>query len=245
MRNKIKQKYNKIHFNEEQHSYRMDDDDYISVTSLIKQFYPSFDPTGELTAKCALKKGISPREMAEEWTRLGDIAKEKGTEIHLLAQEILEGTYTYPSPIKPEITAKIRLLSPLCEQIKPDLIACEQIIYNQEFKIAGTIDLLTLDEQGFIEISDWKSNRKPIQVDKYWEMMLEPLNTLPANDYHKYALQLSLYRYLLECDGFKCSTLRILHIKDKEIEIMEIPYLKEEVEMILNERKQSILQTMQ
>jgi len=236
MKTRLQQKYSNISFNAEEHRYTVNNKIMISVTQLLKKYTPPFDIDGSITAKHALKNGITPREQADLWKAISEEACLKGTETHQICEDMLKGTYTYPKTINVDYNALIRLLHPVCEEIKQDLLATEQIIYNESLGIAGTIDILSIQDNKIL-IGDWKTNGKDIIIDKSYGTLLPPLNHVPNNDYYKYALQLSLYRYLLELDGFVCKEQSLLHIRETEVKEIPVIYLKEEIEMILKEMR--------
>lgn len=236
IKEKLSKKAENIKFNLEKHKYLLNNKELISVTTLIDLYTPKFDPQGIITARKALEKGITPREQARLWEEQSKEACVKGTETHLIAQQLLEGTYAYPQDANVDLNAKLKVLQPVCEELKPYLIACEQVIYNEKLGIAGTIDLLTLYNNK-IDIWDWKTNSKPIIIDKYYEMMLPPLQHLPHNNYYKYALQLSLYRYLLELEEYNMGNLGLLHIKKNNMDKIMLPNLREEVILMLEDYK--------
>ena len=236
----------KLNFFEENHKYVLEEfkdsnfnpKELISVSELVKKYKEPFDPDGSITARSALKKGITPREMADEWKVNNKKATDKGTLTHKIAQDYLEGTSMYPPTLNAEIMANYRLLIPVCDELKPYLIACEQIIFNETLGVAGTPDVLTL-YQDKIDIWDFKTDKNPITIDdnRYNKYFLPPLQSLPANSFYYYALKMSIYRYLLELDGYEVNTLGLLHICKDEIKEIILPYLKEEVRSILDDIK--------
>ena len=52
----------------------------------------------------------------------------------------------------------------------------------------------------------------------------------------RYALQMSLYQYLLEKAGFEVGDRYLVQITPNDIKIIPVRYLKNEVEMMINER---------
>ena len=86
-------------------------------------------------------------------------------------------------------------------QEKSDIqVLSEVILYSTELKIAGTIDILALDKTtGTYEIIDWKTSKR-IDTTSFGNKMGTSSVTqdVPDCNFYHYALQLSLYRYLLE-----------------------------------------------
>lgn len=115
-------------------------------------------------------------------------------------------------------------------------------------RVCGQIDLL-IKRGNDIIIVDFKTNRE-IKKESYYnrstrshEMMKFPLNNLMDTNYWHYALQLSLYAYLLQQlnSEFNIKSLRLIHIDhdDKQHEY-EVPYLKEEIERMLKHYKKQL-----
>ena len=80
----------------------------------------------------------------------------------------------------------------------------EWAIYDDELKIAGTIDMIHKRGDVF-DIYDWKRSHRiddfwgePIAVNKYGEKGLGELNQIEDTPYWHYCIQQNLYRYILE-----------------------------------------------
>lgn len=119
----------------------------------------------------------------------------------------------------------------------------ELLVYLHEFGIAGQVDKAKFESVGnitYVDIDDWKTNDK-ITTSNGFQKFKAPINHLEETKLNKYALQLSMYAYILECHGFVVRHLRFTHIvldKD-EVEVNRlyyvIPYLRNEVIAILND----------
>lgn len=260
IKNKLQKKAEKLKFFELEHEYNLQGKKLISVSALVELYKPPFDADGSKTADCASRyccvceevsksrsgvckeghviEGISPRVMADIWKSNNKISTDKGTLTHQIFEEMLKGTYTYPQDGNVDLNALLRLLQPLCEELKPYLISAEQIIFNEALGVAGTPDVLTL-YKGKIDLWDLKTDKNPIAIDdnRYNKYFLAPLQDLPANSFYYYALKMSIYRYILERDGFEVNTLGLLHIRSKEIKEIILPYIKAEVIMMLEDYK--------
>ena len=115
-------------------------------------------------------------------------------------------------------------------------------------KVSGQIDCL-IKNGNEITILDWKTNRE-IKKESYYnrstkqhQMMKFPLNNIQDSNYWHYALQLSLYAYLLQIlhPEFVIKGLKLIHInrEQKETEY-EVPYLKDDVERMLKHYKKQL-----
>ena len=93
--------------------------------------------------------------------------------------------------------------------------------------MAGRFDNLSLRDDRLI-LKDFKTNKKIETTSKY--KLTNGLSHLPNTEFHKYSLQLSLYKYMLDVD---CD-MEVIWFNNDEYQIFEIPYLEKEVEIILN-----------
>lgn len=77
-------------------------------------------------------------------------------------------------------------------------------------------------------IKTHNTNKKFATTSKH--KLTNGLSHLPNTEFHKYSLQLSLYKYML---GIDCD-MEVIWFNGDEYQIFEIPYLEKEVEIILN-----------
>jgi hypothetical protein len=115
-------------------------------------------------------------------------------------------------------------------------------VYDPDFNLAGTVDLVLEDSKGRMWIYDWKTNEgknlSDMVGDEWTKPMKEPLSHLKDLPYWHYALQFSLYRYIMEKnEGIEFEGQALVHLKREGLDpaIIHTPYLKKEIESILNE----------
>ena len=111
-------------------------------------------------------------------------------------------------------------------------------IYMEEYGVAGTLDFLERRPDGTFNIYDWKRSKKLIaadgsveQTNRYGKRGFYPVNHLHDCSFHHYALQLSIYRYILEhCYGIQVSHLKlgVFHPDYSMAYIVPVPYLANE-----------------
>lgn len=137
-------------------------------------------------------------------------------------------------------------------------------VYDSKILLSGLIDILLVRGNEFI-ILDWKTNKAPIRFEsgyyaKDFDGSLDLSNFIYKDDYFKhplghladsvgnhYAMQTSTYAYLVESWGFECKGIILCHIRTIEnvkddngddlevVEVYDMPYLKEDVEIMLND----------
>jgi len=138
------------------------------------------------------------------------------------------------------------------------VIYAEKKVFLKDYNVAGMIDVPIIKGDRFV-ILDWKTNKeelhktagyyKKIQLGGKWikstewiktgEMLLYPINHLENSKFNIYALQLSLYAYILEQWGYTLvdNGLEIIHIRNNNNQLIKIPYLKNEVKLLLEHYK--------
>lgn len=117
-------------------------------------------------------------------------------------------------------------------------VVLELIVGNE--LIAGQSDLLLYNlATGKLKFGDYKTD-KDIKFENKYQTYLKPIEHLQQCNYNKYSLQLSIYRYIftkalgLSDDIFEENIIIWLNKDNPNYIIHEVPYLKEEVEKILN-----------
>jgi hypothetical protein len=201
-----------IVFNADDHSYKSLDDsniDWISVTTLVSHFKKPFDAK-KIAEKVSKKKnskwyGIEPKLIQQIWNGESERSTTLGTWYHNQRESDLcsfasmerEGVTVpvfKPSEVKEGIkTAPLQKLEP---GVYP-----EHMVYLRSVGICGQSDLVEV-VNGKVNIIDYKTNKK-IDTESYvdWEgkseKMLPPLDGLDDCNFYHYALQLSIYMYII------------------------------------------------
>ena len=214
----------------ESHKYILStnpDLEFISVTTFIGQFFEKFE--AEKIAKKLV--AVSPKYMAMSVEDVLEMWKESanhGTIVH----EELEEHILNESPLKePKAIQGMNWLNKYKMNSDFDVYP-EVIIYSEELKISGTIDLLLFDKKNnqYI-IMDWKTSKK-IDTKSYKNKrgILPASSNIADTKFNHYALQLSLYRYLLEeYYNIEITQHLILHLKDEKCEGLHVPYMKNNI----------------
>ena len=243
-----------IDFHEEQHFYTLNDYRFgISATSLIETYAQEFDSDG-ISQMVANKRGISQKEVLDEWKKENEFSCIKGSCIHLKAQSLWMGTdyeidyNTIDDTIdkdrlKKEYDIMSKQATDFYNDYKDmyDMIQDEFIVWSKEFDIAGSIDGIMYNKNTQqCCILDFKSNKDLQFKSKYRKKMKVPLHELDDVNGQHYYVQLSIYKYLIEkYTNIKVDELFIVYfnINADSYEIIEIPYLYEEVRKILELRR--------
>ena len=227
-----------ISFDESTHLYKVNGVTLQSVTNFVAGCFPKFD--AEFFAKKkATDLGKTTQEVLEMWEQKGKESRELGTELH----KKIENHYQGISSLEDD-TFKLFLMFADKVELKP--YRTEWAVYDVKHNIAGTIDFVDYQNGEYI-IYDWKRSDKiidngmPIKASKYNEKGNHPLEHLDNTPYYHYALQLSIYKYILENNyNIKISDLRlgIFHPTYEKPYVLRMPYLEKEINDIFGLRSE-------
>ncbi len=241
--------FNDFKFFETDHHYEYKGERVgISVTALIDQYVNEFK--SELIAeKVANKEGKTTQEILDKWKYKADFAKTKGSTCHEYVQSKWNGKKYEPlffdkSANYLDAVTKIQQQAvKFYNDFNDKLIhlADEFIIGSAEYDIASAIDHLFINKlTGELVLIDYKTNSDIYKNEKYEKKMKVPLRHLKDTTLNHYAIQLSIYKYLIEkYTNLKVSEFFIVWFSElnENYEIIEVPYLKDEVEKILENRR--------
>ena len=195
-------------------------------------------------AWAAKKRPDDPQSLIDEWAAKGKEARDLGTlmhdriERHYLGEPHDSDAATDPTFCRFLRFAAERPLTPY---------RTEWRIFSERYKIAGTLDFLALDSDGEFSIYDWKRSTKVVDAsgrvldNSYRRTGHYPLHFLADTTFNHYALQVSIYRFILaEHYGINVGRafLGVFHPDMPRHYCVELPYLRKEVETLLNYRLQ-------
>ena len=221
----------------------------ISVTRLIEEYANEFDK--ELVAsRVAKKEHKTIEQVLDEWEYKNKFACAKGTTCHEYAQSLWSGKHwDYDNfDFSAEYADAVFKIKQQAEQFYNDFkddwehLADEFIIGSEEYDIASAVDHLFIDKKtGELILVDYKTNSYITGYNKsaYDKPMKAPLQKLNDDALTHYKLQLSIYKYLIEkYTNLKLSFMCIIYMSENNDHYMtiDIPYLKKEVEDILEWR---------
>jgi len=254
IKNKIKEVFGKYTFVEDGHYYLCRGKRVgISTTGLIAQYENHFD-SETISQQVANKRGISQKEVLEEWRIENLHSTIKGSFIHEFAQSLWEDKeYVFDYSKVPKEIDIDRLKSDINKLIPQainfyndykdiyELIGCEIYLGDEDFDECGATDQILYNKYtGGIAIIDYKTN-KEIKKESYkHQKMLIPLQQYDDCNYIHYSIQLSGYKYKFE----KNTKLKVdetfivyFNINANNYEIIEPLNMEKEVKKILELRK--------
>lgn len=227
----------------------------VSVTTFIHEYCNEFDELG-MAEKSAIKNNKSVQEILDEWHYKRDFSCEKGTTCHELVQSLWSGEKWKLLPFdgSAEYLQAVNKIQKQANQFRIDYndilenLIVELPIGSEHFDIASCVDNLFYNKlTGGLVLVDYKTNTDIYKDKKYYEnarkkppKMKIPLQHLEDLTITHYYIQLSIYKFLIEkYTGLKVEEMFIVYMSEniENYEIIPIPYLKKEVEKILENRR--------
>lgn len=254
VKKELQKAFGNIEFFENTHTYEINEKKVgISATRLIEEYSQPFEKD-LIAQKVAVRDNKEVYEVLEEWEAKNRFACDKGHICHEYAQKLWAGTFTLEKDLQASDTLKnaceriFRQAKEFFDNFKGFFthIQYEQLVGSEEYDIASAVDHLFLDKEGRIWLIDYKTNSilKGYNDDeknrRYTKNMKVPLQGIKDDALHHYYLQLSLYKYLIEkytnLTIYKCL---IVYMSEniENYELIETPYLMEEVKKILELRR--------
>ena len=172
----------------------------------------------------------------QKWRRDGMRASHMGTDRHHLAECFFNGLpYRW---WEPDIEVLHRFVR---EHMLPHgLVAfnTEKEIVCRDANVAGSIDLIVWDPRRRVHhIIDFKRSAKLRTQLRGFGKMAEPLGHLDNCKGAGYALQTSIYQYILQRDyGLVIGDRILLSLHAEEPFVTSVPYLEEETRYIMERR---------
>lgn len=232
-------------FNADSHSY-IDDNGfkYKSVTEWVSQYKPYFDKE-KAAEKVAKKNGLLVDDILKEWDEKRTNSTLFGSKIHKAIEQ-----YNIDKIVEDkECGVVVDKLRDANISFKKGKSYFEQIVSSKKIGIAGTADVIELCENKSFNVYDFKTNKK-FRVQSYFgnENLLKPFNHFPNSEYFIYALQLSMYAYIIKTTtGLEPKRLRVFWYERTEPEnyknfegtwqTYDLPYLEHDIIKSLNEEK--------
>ena len=215
---------NNLLFDEPTHKYSIvsdPDSSYTSVTTWNHSHFAHFDADAIIKKMMSGKNwnsknkywGLTAQEIKDQWQKNATNVSGAGTNMHFdiecfMNQPLLNDTrYSHKDlldiydsiqrePGPPEWEYFIQFARAF-----PDLVPyrTEWMIYDEDLKLAGSIDMVYENSDGTLMIYDWKRCKdiaKTSNFNKY--ALTESINNLPDTNYWHYSLQLNTYKAILE-----------------------------------------------
>jgi len=249
----------RIQFNEEEHSYAIDGSKqgWSSCTQFLHNFFGHFDADATIKKMMSgpnwIKSkyyGQTAEQIKEGWASSGAEASSAGTRMHLdiehyyNSSELSVASMARDDKWVPNESPEWTMFMAYQEKIGSKMIPwrTEWLVFYEEYKVAGSIDMLYKKADGKYAIYDWK-RAKEIKTENRYQSGLGPLMHLPDTNYWHYSMQLNVYRmilkqkYNIDVDEL---ALVILHPNNPNWRVIKINIMEEEVAAMLECRKRAL-----
>lgn len=118
----------------------------------------------------------------------------------------------------------------------------EWLVFDEEHKVAGSIDMVYMKPDGTLAIYDWKRIEE-LKTENKWQSGLGPVSHLPDTNYWHYTLQLNVYRYMIQKHyGYKVTDLAlvVLHPNNSSWRVARLNVLEDEVVEMMMSRARAL-----
>ena len=252
-----------ITFDEGPHIYTVNgDSSFMSVTTFNGEHFSKFDPDSVIKKMMRSPNwmnskyyGMSADEIKASWSTNGKDASQLGTDLHYY----IECYYNNAKDVICDVKKRLETDDPVSleyfhnfakdfgslNSFKP--YRTEWMIYDEQHKLAGSIDMLVDLGDGTYAIYDWKRSKEikkiPFNDESYAKTKC--VSHLPDTNFWKYSLQLNTYKKILQDKyGLVISEMHlvVLHPNNdnKNYKRITIPDLSKEVNALFEWRKESI-----
>ena len=227
--------------------HRVTKERYTSVTTALGLIEEDFDTDAVATYIANMgtrhhNKVYHPmnkEQIVEYWEAINTEATDYGTSVHELLEEyLMKDKWLFPKgDLERAVLAGYHDLK-IDEGIE---LWPERILFSEEYKLAGTTDVLVDVDETYFDIGDWKTNKVITYYNDFGnKTLLPPFDHLQDCSYNLYSLQLSVYALMYEMEtGRKCRHIWIGHFDRKDYSFKKIPimYMKNEALQLLKHHR--------
>jgi hypothetical protein len=261
-----------IQFFEEDHKYIITNDaesKYTSVTKWNHSHFPIFNANMIIANMMKGKNwkeghkywGMTAEEIKKQWSNNSSSVSGAGTNLHFeiecFMNEInIDTSYNHKDLYDKYIESTNSEVEKAIEweyfinfvkdhpELKP--YRTEWTIYDEELKIAGSIDMIYENPDGTLSIYDWKRSKEITRINNYNKFAKNKLIChMPDSNFWHYALQLNTYKGIIERKyGKKVTDLFLVRLhpdaEEKNYELIKLPDLTKEINDLFEERKKEV-----
>ena len=219
---------------------------YTSVTTWNHSHFSHFDANGVVDKLVSGRKmkdpvykyyGMTKEEILADWDNNRDRAATAGTKMHYDIECYFNGLNVVNDSVEFGYFMQFR-------KDFPDLIPyrTEWMVYYEELKLSGSIDMVFENPDGTLQIYDWKRCQEIKHEDPYGKYATTScISHLPDTNFWHYALQLNVYKTILEHKYEKKVTglyLVCIHPENvyKNYQRIEVPVLENEMKDLIQLR---------
>jgi hypothetical protein len=261
-------------FDEPTHKYTIlvdPDSNYTSVTTINHSHFPHFDADSVINNMMRGRNwnpqnkywGLTPEQIKAQWAENAASVSGAGTDLHFniecfMNQDLPTG-YTHqdllenyerdiargaPTPNTSEEWGFFLQYIRATPDYKP--YRTEWMIYHEDLKVAGSIDMVYENPDGTLSIYDWKRAKEIKKTDGFGKFAITAeIDHLPDTNFWHYSLQLNTYKAILqEKYGKTIKDLYLVRLHPnnprKTFEIIKCANLDKEISDLFELRKRQL-----
>ena len=236
---------NYITFEEGPHIYTIHgDSSYTSVTTFNHQHFEPFNANQIINNMMKSKNwpkskyyGQTPKEIKAGWEENRVAAATAGTNMHYDIECFYNNIESSNKSIEYEY---FKAFATKFKHLKP--YRTEWMVYYEELKLSGSIDMIFENPDGTLQIYDWKRCKEIQHETNFGKYATTPcISHFPDTNFWHYALQLNVYKTILEHKYGKVVTnlyLVCMHPDNpyQTYDRIEVPILNDEISDLFNIR---------
>ena len=257
-----------IKFYEQGHKYEVLTDKkskYTSVTTWIHQLFPKFDADKIIKGMMDSPNwqpghkywGMTAQQIKDSWTNNGNQVASAGTDMHYNIECFMNNPDLKPGYTHNQLLNYYNNLPNDCgkkfgydewkyflyfitnyPELKP--YRTEWLVYDEDVKLSGSIDMVYENSDGSLSIYDWKRSKEITGANNFSKFALEPcIKHIPDTNFWHYSLQLNIYKTILERKYNKVIKelfLVRLHNNNTTYELIPVPFLDKEMDDLFKMR---------
>jgi ATP-dependent exoDNAse (exonuclease V) beta subunit len=214
-------------FDEPTHKYTIltdPDSRYTSVTTINHSHFPHFDADSVIKNMMKGKNwnpenkywGLTPHQIKAQWAQNASSVSGAGTDLHFNIEcfmnqqlpsgythkELLENyeAYLAQGNLSPNVSEEWDFFLQYIRSTpsyKP--YRTEWMIYHEDLKVAGSIDMVYENPDGTLSIYDWKRAKEISKANGFNKYAItKEIDHLPDTNFWHYSLQLNTYKAILQ-----------------------------------------------
>ena len=245
---------------------------WTSCTGFLHNFFGQFDADAVITKMMASPKwyeskyfGMTADAIKAQWAAKGKASSEAGTRMHLDIEHFynaLPAVWTETDTERAvDVESGVNAMTVadqwnaatgpewdyFCDYqtrygSKFQPFRTEWLVFDEEHKVAGSIDMVYMKPDGTLTIYDWKRIEE-LKTENRFQSGLGPIEHLPDTNYWHYSLQLNVYRYILQKHyGYVVSELAlvVLHPTNKSWRVAKLNFMDDEVAAMMAARARAL-----
>ena len=234
-----------ITFDEGPHIYTIHGEQgFTSVTTFVHKHFPVFDSDAIIAKILSSSRMSDPtykyynmtrQTIEDDWETNRNQAAQAGTNMHYDIECYFNQVYRDNPSIEFEYFQRFVDAFP---ELTP--YRTEWMVYYEEYKISGSIDMIFENPDGTIQIYDWK-RCKSIEYEAFRDARSTTpcISHIPDSNFWHYSIQLNMYKRILEAKYGKKVTglfLVCLHPDNtyQTFDRIEVPDLSSEIQELLD-----------